>query len=272
MIKRAAPTPSAGASGLWAMTYSPYQNSGGCKGASEVDADIAKIAGLGFTAVRIYSTDCSGLQNVGDAAKAHGIKLILGIYIDATGIEASKGQVQAIQAWAQWDLVEMIVVGNEAVFNGFCSAGDLASYISYCKSAFSGYSGPITTSEPLNILQENTSTICAVVDVVGCNVHPYFNSATTADQAGSFASSELDLLKGLCPGKTAYILETGWPNAGSANGAAVPGIAEQQTAITGIKGTVGTVATFFSFVDDGWKQPGPLGVENHWGCSSVFGG
>lgn len=53
----------------WCMTYSPYTADGQCKDAGAVEADISVIASKGFGSVRIYSTDCSGLQNVGSSCR-----------------------------------------------------------------------------------------------------------------------------------------------------------------------------------------------------------
>ena len=120
------------------MTYSPYTASSGCKDQGTIAADIAAIASKGFTSVRVYSTDCKTLEFVGQACIDNGLKIILGIFISDTGINGAYQQVTDILAWAQWDIVELIVVGNEAVFNGYCSAGDLAWFIEDTKSKASG--------------------------------------------------------------------------------------------------------------------------------------
>lgn len=203
------------------------------------------------------------------------MKLLVGINIDATGISSyASGQVDALVSWAQWDLVEMVVVGNEAVFNGWTDAGSLAGFITSTKSKLSGagYSGPVTTTEPLNIIEQYGSTICPVVDVIGANIHPFFNSDVSALLAGPFVASQLVDLAGVCGNsKPAYVLETGWPSAGSSdNGLAVPGIDTQSIAISGIMAAVGGKAAVFSYLDDHWKAPGQYGVEQHWGCANLF--
>src|SRR5262249_50782170 len=58
----------------WGMTYSPYTAQGGCKDAGTVAADLAIIAQKGFTSVRVYSTDCNTLENIGGAARNNGLK------------------------------------------------------------------------------------------------------------------------------------------------------------------------------------------------------
>jgi exo-beta-1,3-glucanase (GH17 family) len=272
-----ASTPNTGSLGTsgnqWAITYSPYENNGACKDAGSVASDIAEIAAKGFTSVRIYSTDCSGLENVGSACANEGLKLILGIFITTTGCSGAQQQVTDIITWGQWDLVELIVIGNEAVFSEYASASELASFISSCKSAFSGagYTGPCTTTEPLNIWQENIDIFCEVVDVVGCNIHPFFNSDVTADQAGDFVASQLAIVDSLCTGKYGVNLETGWPSAGTCNGVACPGPDNQATAVALISEAAGGKSVMFSFVNDYWKDPGAFGCEQSWGSIQFFG-
>lgn len=254
------------------MTYSPYTAEGGCKDASTVSADIAKLAAKGFTSVRVYSTDCSTLENVGGAARKSGIKVILGVFISDTGISGAQPQVDAIAKWAQWDLVELIVVGNEAVFQGRCSAADLAGFIKSAKTAFvaAGYKGAVSTTDELSIWQSQGSAWCDVVDVVTANLYAFFNADTAASDAGSFIQAQIKDLSKVCPGKEVYVMESGWPSAGNANGKAVPSPENQAIAIKGIQAAVGAKVVFFSFEDEAWKKPGQFGVEQHWGCSEVF--
>lgn len=184
--------------GLFAITYSPYDHSGGCKTASAVSADIADIASKGFKNVRIYSTDCDGLQNVGSACEAHGLGIILGIFIKAGGVSTADEQVKDILSWKKWNLVVLLVVGNESVFNGFCSAEDLAAYIVKVKGQLQGggYTGPVTTTETLNIIQANGNTLCSVMDVVGVNAQCFFDGGVTPDKAGEFVKGQLKLASG----------------------------------------------------------------------------
>ena len=197
-------------------------------------------------------------------AKSSGLKLILGVFISSTGISAAEGQIQEIIEWAagDWGCIEMIVVGNEAIFNQFAGAKDLAEFICRARAAFkkAGYSGPVTTTEPLSVLRDNADLLCHILDIAAANIHPFFNTGVDAKGAGDFVARELQLLESICPGLPAYNLETGWPSAGQPNGAAVPGIEEQRIAIEGIQKIAGGKSAFFSFVDDLWKTTGAFGV------------
>lgn len=267
-----------GAGGKWAMTYTPYRPDGQCKEAPEVLADCKAIAAAGFTTLRVYSTDCGTLPKVGAAAKELGLKLIIGVFVGKVGCDNGSPdvaqQIAAIKEWAQWDLVNLVVVGNEALFNGFCTVGQLYDLINHCKSELKsvGYNGPFTTTDVVSAwLTKDVSAICDAIDVVACNAHAYFNANTLPSQAGAFVAGQLDLVVKKCGGnKPGFVMETGWPTAGNCNGVACAGPSEQAEAIRSIKETIGDKAVFFSATDDPWKHPGSCNCEQHWGCGQLF--
>ena len=259
------------------MTYTAYRSDGGCKTASEVSSDMSNIKSKGFSTVRTYSTDCDTVDNVGAACKSLGMKMIVGIWIDGKGLGASHEQLNHIISWGSngnWGMVEMVVAGNEAIFAGFTDANSLAGFIVDAKSALktAGYNGPVTTTEPLNIIQQYASTLCPVIDIAGANLHAFFNGQTSAAGAGDLVAQQLKDLSAACGDKLpAYNLESGWPSSGLPNGAAIPGVAEQKAAIDAIVAKVGSKSAIFSYEDDTWKAPGEYHIEQYWGCSKLFG-
>ena len=81
-------------------------------------------------------------------------------------------QVSEIVPRQQWDLVELLVVGNEALYNNDCSSEEFATFISATKDqvAQTGYTGPVTTTDILASWQSNSSTLCSVIDVVAAKL------------------------------------------------------------------------------------------------------
>lgn len=279
-------SPTKGAGGFthngnqWAMTYTPYGSDGSCRDAAGVLSDLKDIKSKGFTTIRLYATDCDGLKTVGDAAEETGLRMIIGIFVKETGLSGSdvSEQVTDIISWGEsgkWSLVDLVVVGNEAVFNGYCTASELASFITSFKSKITsaGLSlVKITTTETLNILQSTEfSSLCSVIDVIGVNVQPFFNSEITSDKAGDFVVSQLELAKKACPSVTDVLnLESGWPSEGGSNGQASASKEDQAKAIKSIVEKAGTNSVIFSYGDDAWKSAGQFGVEQYFGCASQF--
>lgn len=259
------------------VTYTPYTSSGNCKTAQEVLADITAIKQSGVSRVRVYSTDCDTLPNVGAACEAVGVRMIVGVFIGEVGCDNSSpdvaDQISALTSWAQWQIVDLMVVGNEALFNGYCTVSELQELIVHVKSAIggSGYTGPITTTDVVSAWTGNdVSSICEVIDFPCTNAHAYFNSATTPEQAGAFVASQLEMVEQVCGGAAGFVMESGWPSAGEAQGVAVAGASEQKIALTSIAQTIGSRVVFFSYSNDEWKQPGSCGCEQYWGCADIL--
>lgn len=286
-----ADTPSYGGNGRivtkgnkWAMTYTPYASNGDCKSAEEVKGDIAKIAEMGFTTIRSYSTDCGVFENVVPACQSHGLKVIYGIFLEAGG-SGGKGpfssyandQLQEIISNAPKDSVAMIIVGNEFLFNNYGTAEELGSYIDHVKEELKKANFPseiaVTTTEPVDVWENKGQALCSHIDVFACQVHPFFTAKVYASEAGDFASEQLEKAAAVCPeaaSKGKYITEIGWPKKGETNGNAVPGYSEQKEAISNILDKVGKEACVFSFGDDIWKAPGAFGVEQSFGASGAI--
>ncbi|KAF1942642.1 glycoside hydrolase [Clathrospora elynae] len=264
----------------WAITYTPYANSGDCKSASEIKSDIKQISELGFTTIRSYSTDCGVFEFVIPECQKYGLKVIYGIFLEGGG-KGGKGpfsdyandQLADIKNKAPKDSVAMVIVGNECMFNNNCQPAELASYLDYVREQLKGSGFPndiaVTTTEPVGTWEEHGAALCDHIDVFTVQVHPYFTASVSADEAGDFAAQQLAQAAKVCPGAAAngaYISEIGWPSAGTANGKAVAGISEQKTAMKKIMEKVGSEACLFSFQNDGWKEPGSLNVEQNFGC------
>lgn len=262
----------------FAMTYTPYEPSNGaCKTGAQVDADIAAIKGAGIDTVRVYSTDCGTLDTVGSACDKHGVSMIVGVFVKASGCSINTPeiaeQVKELSGWKGWSKVKLVVVGNEAIMNNFCTPQQLKQLVIDVKSAcHSQFPGPYTISETLNVWQRGdvSSAICGVVDVTGANIHPYFNGQVTPDSAGDFVQSQLDLLANICPGHDVINLECGWPGEGNCNGEACAGPSEQAAAIKSIRKKCGNKTVFFSFTNDFWKDKGSCGCEQSWGAAKAF--
>ncbi|GAB7341531.1 hypothetical protein MBLNU457_7748t1 [Dothideomycetes sp. NU457] len=264
----------------YAITYTPYTSTGDCKTATQVSSDILSIARKGFSAIQLYATDCNALPHVSSAAKRHSLHLILGIYIDASGTTSAivAEQLRTITTWAtisptHWKMVDLIIAGNEALFNDFASPADLAAFLTYVRTTLreAGYDGPVSTAEPTSTLTQNADTLCSAIDVLAPNLHPFFHADVSAEDAGRFAAEQVALVAGLCGGsKEVLALEVGWPKRGDRNGVAVPGLLEQKVAVRGMLSALGRQASFVGFEDDGWRDPGDFGVEGAWGCAELF--
>ncbi|CAN6645929.1 hypothetical protein TRVA0_021S01398 [Trichomonascus vanleenenianus] len=222
---------------------------------------------------------------------------------------------------------QMVVVGSQGVFEEEYTQADLVRLIKHARrhlSTHGSFTGLITTSEPLTswvsatkynandideyrrfreeklvssdlMIDSGVKTaefddLCAVVDVIGLVVQPFFDSRVLADQAGQVVSRDVKFANYVCsdefigrahfnrhsddesPGedsKPVVVLEAGWPHDGEDNGNAVATPEAQQEAIESILdarfGEKAIPAVIYSFFDEQWRNPGRLGVETSFG-------
>ncbi|CUM51962.1 uncharacterized protein AC631_04327 [Debaryomyces fabryi] len=261
----------AAAKGAKGITYSPYTKSGSCKTASEVKSDIAKLSS--FSLIRLYSTDCNGIENI-LASMTSSQELFLGIYeIDTntitSGLETIKSAVEATTRG--WSAVHTISIGNERVNDGKSSVSDLATAIktarSWLSTNASDYTGYVVTVDTLVATVSNPG-LCKISDYLAVNAHPYWDGGVVPSNSGSWLQQQISNLESACGSSNILITETGWPTQGNTYGSCVPSISNQLAAIKSIMSKFSDQVFMFTMYNDYWKDPGSENVEQHWG---IFG-
>lgn len=255
-------------SGAKGITYSPYTNSGSCKDASTIKSDIAKLKD--FDLIRLYDTDCSGVENV-LAAKGSSQKLFAGIY----HINKIQDAVDTLSSAVKnvdggWDNIHTVSIGNELVNSGESKPSDIKTAIDTARSALksAGYSGKIVSVDTLVAVQNNDE-LCQYSDYIAVNSHPFWDGNVDASGAGDFLQKQISNIKSKCGGdKSVLITETGWPTKGDTYGSAVPSKDNQEKALKSIINSCGDQVILFTTYDDLWKSPGKYNVEQYWGIFS----
>ena len=248
----------------YGLVYSPYMDDGNCKTADQVSGDFESISGYSF--VRAYGTDCNQVSTILAAAKAKGMKLFLGIY----DITAVTSEIQTIisAVGSDWDMVDTISIGNEGVNNGQYTVSAVVAAISTARGLLksTSFSGNVVTVDTFVATIANPE-LCEASDYAAVNCHPFFDGGVTADQAGTFVLEQMQRVSSACGGKNTWITETGWPTKGNSNNKAVPGTAEQSTAISAIRSAISKNVILFSAFNDYWKSDnsGTYGCEKYWG-------
>lgn len=250
----------------YTIAYAPYNADQSCKSETEVNADIDRLEKYGM--IRIYGTDCNQVPLIMAAAKRNNLKVFAGIWDPA--MAASEAQLLIDGVKDDWSRIHSVVVGNE-VLSGGMALETLMGGITTARSMLqeAGYDGPITTVEVYSKLWEKQyEPLCDVIDYVAANCHPYFNDQQTPENAGTFVRGEANDLRTKFCDKDVVITESGWPTAGQTNGKAVPGPANQRTAIKALSKEFSSdkeALVLFSAYDDPWKKDNEYGVEHYWG-------
>ncbi|KAF5098683.1 hypothetical protein D0Z00_001936 [Geotrichum galactomycetum] len=275
-----------------------------------------------------------------DAATTNGkLKLTVGLfpYIDddesisssssrpnaSRWFKSLDAQLEDLQTWNQWSAIELLSIGSGGLFDESYSAIELVAMLRHVRAVYGHPEIPLTTAEPVqsyvsrakynapsieayrhSIAAEDShdfdDDLCAAVDVIGITVHPYFNSAVSAADAGKLVQRDIKFVDYLCSEsfigagrnggkmpesnmalkpntKRISVLEAGWPSAGADNGVAQPGAAEQLTALTSIldyarvPDTGAPVdVTLYTFENEQWREPGALKVETNFGVAHLL--
>ncbi|KAJ3497254.1 hypothetical protein NLG97_g2050 [Lecanicillium saksenae] len=273
-----APTHTTAASGnsteLFGVSYAPYRANGDCKSQEDIDNDMKVMAGK-YSVIRVYGTDCDQVPMMYKAAKKKNMKLFLGIWQPS----AVKDEVNKIIAGinGDWDMVHTVSVGNELVNNGQASPSEIVSAIKSARSILraAGYKGPVVTVDTFMAVQAHPE-LCDASDYCAMNAHPFFDSTTTASQAGRWLVDTIDRVKAtLSTSKRVLVTETGWPTKGIANGLAVPGLANQKMALESIQkafaATPGDIILFSAF-NDLWKAKvaATFDADQFWGIDGAI--
>ncbi|KAM5475276.1 Cell surface mannoprotein mp65 [Microsporum audouinii] len=250
------------------ICYAPYTADGKCKTQDQVYADFAKLQDYGI--VRSYGVDCNQISMMINAAKRYDKKVMLGLFT----IQNVDSDLHLFIAAAKdsWSYIYAVAIGNEVVNTGKSSAHDLTNAINFSRTTLrsQGYSGPVVAVDTVNAMVAHPD-ICETSDFCAVNIHPFFNSRTSAAEAGKFVIDQAKTVSNAVHGsKRVIVTETGWPHGGDHNGEAIPSREDQYVAIESMKqafkGTNGELFLFSAF-DDPWKKDGPntFGAEKFWG-------
>lgn len=267
----AAKEPSNGKPGI---TYSPWKDDPNpenadpgarvCKEDAQIAEELKKIAS--FSVIRLYDAGCNSIESVLTNTNSK-------VFIGVDGISNIEEELDLVikAVGTSWDRVHTVNVGNEHIEFGRLTVPELLGKLETARSKLAGkYTGPIVTAETANAWGNNPE-LCKNSDYVATNAHPYF-----AHQAPSaveeFMHSEMENVKSKvtangCADKEVHFIEAGWPSGGKALDAAVPGKAEQKTAIKGIVNAMGSDVILFSSYNEDWKPDTDLtgGTEKFWG-------
>ncbi|GMF29638.1 unnamed protein product [Phytophthora fragariaefolia] len=183
--------------------------------ASSVQSDMQTIAGAGFSSVRTYISKF-GNTEMGPIITGAGLTAVLGVpYPQSDYKEQMEAAIKAANAGG----VYAIMVGNENLAGASSVPSDMISVINQIKSRVSVKVGTVQRNTEVIGYQSISgwSDLVSAVDVLGVNVHPFFNPGTTADGAIDVVDKQWQTMMSSF-GDKLLLTETGWPSSGSVSG------------------------------------------------------
>ncbi|PHH74819.1 hypothetical protein CDD83_4495 [Cordyceps sp. RAO-2017] len=258
---------------LSGVSYAPYRADHGCKSKHEIEKDFQHFA-ASYSIVRIYGTDCDQVAKVYAAAKAHGMKIFLGIWDPSSAIDEAEAILAGVNG--DWDRVHTVSVGNELVNSDQARPVDMAAAVIKVRSFLrqKGYKGPVVTVDTFTAYLSHPQ-LGQVSDYCAVNAHAFFDPTISAPESGRWLRETVERVKTACPGsKKVVVTETGWPTKGDPNGRAVPSISNQRFAMDSIKHEFSSDpgdVIFFSAFNDLWKkrEQTTFNADQFWGIDGA---
>ncbi|KAG7381799.1 glycoside hydrolase 3 protein [Phytophthora boehmeriae] len=200
-----------------------------CKSASQIAAELTTLKGVTDT-IRLYSlTDCDQATAVVPAAVNAGLKIELGLWVDATAssFESEKAAFQTLldTGVVTSDNIVGIHVGSEAVYRKEVTSTAAISYLeeirTLCKANSGAANIPLTIADIGDIYTQYPAMIEAV-DYVSANYFPFWEKADINGAADHFYTRYQALVKTASShNKEVVVGETGWASDGTDAAASV---------------------------------------------------
>ena len=247
------------------ICYDLIDDQSQCKSQDTVNSDVGFFASQGYKMIRTYDIGCN-VGYVVSAAAQQGMKVYAGIN-DVSDVSGDVGKLISYLN-GNWGAVDTVVVGNEQVNNGIAPATVIGA-INQARGMLqaAGYTGNVVTVDVYTQIINNPS-LCAASDFCAANAHGYFDTDLQAGDAGQWLMSTYNDIQNIANGKSIVITESGWPHAGSPNGAAVASTGDQQSAIASLKSAFANMPEnlfLFEAFDASYKSAGSMGIEQSFG-------
>ena len=250
--------------GLHGICFSPYrenQNVGDVLSESQINERMEIIAP--YTKwVRSFSCT-SGNEYIPKAAKAKGLKTMVGAWIGADKKENDK-EIKALIQLAKDGLVDIAVVGNETLMRDDLNEQQILNYLAQVKSALPGITLGYVDAYYQFIQRPKLVEAC---DVILINCYPFWEGSKI-EFATSYLNEMVQATKSIANGKPVIVTETGWPNKGDVVGESKP---SSQNAMAYFVNANAWAASeevslfYFSSFDESWKVHHEGDVGARWG-------
>jgi exo-beta-1,3-glucanase (GH17 family) len=246
------------------LSFSPYIEGQGPKTIIE-DAQIRDRLAVIEPYVRwIRSFSCTeGHELIPAIAKEKGLQTMVGVWLDDDR-EHNELELENAIRIANEGHVDILAVGNEVLLRGDLTEDELLDYLRRAKEAAPGVDVGYVDAYFEFVDHPRITDAC---DVLLANCYPFWEGCP-AEHALLYMKDMYRRVRSVANGKRVIVSETGWPNIGSPEGAAVPSF---ENAIKYFVDTCrwaedeGVEIFYFSSFDESWKVGAEGDVGAYWG-------
>ncbi|TDJ74481.1 beta (1-6) glucans synthase [Pseudomonas putida] len=230
---------------------------------ARMDADLALLAER-FQCIRTYSM--TGLEAIPALARKHGLKVMLGAWVNANPVDTDKEVDLLIAAAnANPDVVSAVIVGNEALLRKEVTGDRLATLIGKVKSQVKV---PVTYADVWEFWLQHPQ-VAPAVDFLTIHLLPYWEDDPRGiDDALAHVGEVRRTFAARFAPKGIFIGETGWPSEGRQRETAVPSRVNEARFIRGFVAMAEANGWDYNLIeafDQPWKRANEGAVGGYWG-------
>ena len=252
------------AKGIHGISFSPYVAGQG-PGTVIEEAQIHERMEIICPHVRwLRSFSCTdGNELIPEIAHSLGLRTMVGVWLDGDRGKNEEELANAIEV-ARAGHADILAVGNEVLLRGDLSEDELIEYIQRAQRAVDRT--PVGYVDAYFEFADHPRVTDAC-DVILANCYPFWEGCA-ADYALLYMKEMYRRAVTAAKGKKVIISETGWPDVGTATGAAVP---SRANAIRYFLNTCQWAEEedievfYFSSFDEDWKTDDEGDVGAYWG-------
>ncbi len=237
--------------------------------ARQIDEDLTRLSQL-TDCVRSYSIQ-NGLDQLPEIARRHRMQVIHGLWL-SSNVEKNRQEIDTTIALARRfpDVIQSIVVGNEALLRGEISASDLAGIM---RSVKAQVPVPVTYADVWEFWLRYRD-VADTADFITIHILPYWEDfPIPAEQAAAHVESIHRRVAAAFPGKDILIGETGWPSQGRMRETALPSPINQARVLQEVLAVAkreGFRVNVIEAFDQPWKRALEGTVGGHWGLFDAW--
>ncbi|MFR0672311.1 hypothetical protein ACLUUI_02685 [Enterobacterales bacterium AW_CKDN230030176-1A_HGKHYDSX7] len=230
---------------------------------ARLDADLALLARR-FQCIRTYSM--TGLEAIPALARQHGLKVMLGAWVNAAPADTDREVAKLIAAAnANPDVVTAVIVVNETLLRKDVTEARLVELIERVKREVQV---PVTYADVWEFWLQHPR-IAPAVDFLTIHLLPYWEDDPRGiDDALAHVAEVRRVFGQRFAPKPILIGETGWPSQGRQRDTAVPSRVNEARFIRGFVALAEIEGWSYNLIeafDQPWKRASEGAVGGYWG-------
>lgn len=270
-VGRPVSLPDAPSTRIGCVSYAPFRLAGETPldanafiSPERIDADLRALSQR-FDCVRTYSQG-QGLSAVPEIASRHGMKVLLGIWLDGDRKSNRQQIALGIAAARQYpQVVRGVIVGNEVLLRGELTSTALAGYLRQVRAAVSE---PVTYADVWEFWLRHPE-LADSVDYITIHILPYWEDRPVSSaHAVQHVATVYAEVQRRFPGRRVMIGETGWPSAGRPRQAARASVINEARYLREFLRYAAIVRLPYNVIeafDQPWKRAQEGTAGGYWG-------